>query len=88
MRENYPEKADQIILVNVDHKLEELQKTVKRDCKVEPVYFCDQPGYNSYRRSVTFLMLKAIYSLYAKEEIGKVRVEFSAGSGYFCPKQL
>ena len=84
VRENYPEKADQIILVNVDHKLEELQKTVKRDCKVEPVYFCDQPGYNSYRRSVTFLMLKAIYSLYAKEEIGKVRVEFSAGSGYFC----
>ena len=84
MRENYPEKADQIILVNVDHKLEELQKKVKRDCKVEPVWFTDQPGYNSYRRSVTLLMLKAIYSLYTKEEIGKVRVEFSAGSGYFC----
>ena len=29
-------------------------------------------------------MLKAIYSLYSKEEIGTVRVEFSAGSGYFC----
>lgn len=84
VRENYPEKADQIILVNVDHKLEELRKKVKRDCKVEPVYFADQPGYNSYRRSTTFLMLKAIYSLYSKEEIGTVRVEFSAGSGYFC----
>ena len=84
MRENYPEKADQVILVNVDHKLEELRKKVKRDCKVEPVYFWNQPGYNSYRRSTTFLMLKAIYSLYSKEEIGTVRVEFSAGSGYFC----
>ena len=28
VRENYPKKAEQIILVNVDHKLEELQKTV------------------------------------------------------------
>ena len=84
IRENYPELAEQIILVNVDNKLTELCKKVKRDCKVEPVYFKDQPGYNSYRRSTTFLMLKAIYSLYAKEEVGTVRVEFSAGSGYFC----
>ena len=84
MKENYPEQAEYIILVNVDNKLEELCKKAKRDCKVEPVYFSDNPGYNSYRRSTTFLMLKAIYSLYSKDEIGNVRVEFSAGSGYFC----
>lgn len=84
IQENYSEKAEQIILVNVDNKLEELGKMVKRDCKIEPVYFHDNPGYNSYRRSATFLMLKAIYSLYGKEEIGKVRVEFSVDSSYFC----
>lgn len=84
IKENYPENAERIILVNVDNKLEELRKKVKRDCKVEPVYFSDPPGYNSYRRSTTFLMLKAIYALYSREEIGTVRVEFSAGSGYFC----
>ena len=84
MREQYPERSEQIILVKVNGKLEELTKKVKRDCIVEPIFFSDNPGYNSYRRSTTFLMLKAIYDLYSHEEIGKVRVEFSAGAGYFC----
>ena len=84
IKENYPEKAEQMILVKIDGKLEELAKKVKRDCVLEPVTFSDNPGYNSYRRSTTFLMLKAIYDLYTREEIGKVRVEFSAGAGYFC----
>ena len=84
MKEHYPEKSEQIILVKVNGKLEELTKKIKRECVVEPVFFGDDPGYNSYRRSMTFLMLKAIYALYSHEEIGKVRVEFSAGAGYFC----
>ena len=84
LQENYPEQGEHIILAKVNGKLEELTKKVKRDCTVEPVYYHENPGYNSYRRSTTFLMLKAIYSLYATEEIGKVRVEFSAGAGYFC----
>lgn len=84
IKENYPELAEQIILVKVNGKLEELAKKIKRDCTVEPVFFSDNPGYNSYRRSTTFMMLKAIYDLYTREKIGKVRVEFSAGAGYFC----
>ena len=84
VKENYPENAEHIILVKIDGKLEELAKKVKRDCQLEPVTFSDNPGYNSYTRSTTFLMLKAIYDLYTREEIGKVRVEFSAGAGYFC----
>ena len=84
IRENYSQDAEEIILVKINGKLEELSKKLKKDCVLEPVYFKDHPGYNSYRRSTTFLMLKAIYDLYTQEEIGKVRVEFSAGSGYFC----
>lgn len=84
MKEAEPKLAEQIILVKVNGKLEELTKKVKRDCVVEPVFFHENPGYNSYRRSTTFLMLKAIYDLYTRDEIGKVRVEFSAGAGYFC----
>ena len=84
IKENFPEESEQIILVKVDGKLEELTKSLKRDSVVEPVRFSETPGYNSYRRSTTFLMLKAIYDLYSREEIGKVRVEFSVGSGYFC----
>lgn len=84
VRENFPEEAEHIILVKINGKLEELAKKVKFDCTLEPVYFGDDPGYNSYRRSVTLLMLKAIYDLYSREEIGQVRVDFSVGAGYFC----
>lgn len=84
IKENFPDKAEQIILVKVNGKLEELAKKIKRDCTIEPIFFSDNPGYNSYRRSTTFMMLKAIYDLYSREEIGVVRVEFSVGAGYFC----
>lgn len=84
VKENYPELADHIILVKVNGKLEELGKKLKQDCHVEPVSYGENPGFDSYRRSTTFLMLKAIYDLYDRKEIGKVRVEFSIGSGFFC----
>lgn len=84
VKENYPELADHIILVKVNGKLEELGKKLKQDCHVEPVSYGENPGFDSYRRSTTFLMLKAIYDLYDRNEIGKVRVEFSIGSGFFC----
>lgn len=84
VKENYPELAEHIILVKVNGKLEELGKTVKQDCSVEVVTYGENPGFDSYRRSTTFLMLKAIYDLYDRNEIGKVRVEFSIGSGFFC----
>ena len=84
VEENFPDVAQHIILVKINGKLEELAKKVKRDCILEPIYYWDNPGYNSYRRSTSFLMLKAIYDLYNREEIGKVRIEFSAGAGYFC----
>ena len=84
LQENCTEHAEHIILAKVNGKLEELTKKVKRDCVIEPIYYHDNPGYNSYRRSTSFLMLKAIYDLYEREAIGEVRVEFSAGAGYFC----
>ena len=84
LQEHFLDEAEHIILVKVNGKLEELAKKVKRDCVIEPIYYHDNPGYNSYRRSTSFLMLKAIYDLYEREAIGKVRVEFSAGAGYFC----
>ena len=84
LQENCTEHAEHIILAKVNGKLEELAKKVKKDCVIEPIYYHDNPGYNSYRRSTSFLMLKAIYDLYEREAIGTVRVEFSAGAGYFC----
>ena len=84
MEENFPESATQIVLVKVNGKLEELWKSLKSSCTLEPVTLSDEAGHKTYKRSVTFLMLKAIYDLYPREEIETVRVEFSVGAGYFC----
>ena len=84
MEENFPESAAQIVLVKVNGKLEELWKSLKSSCTLEPVTLSDEAGHKTYKRSVTFLMLKAIYDLYPREEIETVRVEFSVGAGYFC----
>lgn len=84
IRECMPEQAEQIVLGKVDGRLVELTKNIEKDCNLEPVTLSDDAGHKAYKRSVTFLMLKAIYDLYSKEEIGEVRVEFSAGAGYFC----
>ncbi|MGN0334386.1 MAG: nucleoside kinase [Lachnospiraceae bacterium] len=84
IREQFPENAEQIILVKVNGKLQELSKKVKRDCRLETVTLKDDPGHKSYKRSVSLMMLKAIYDLYPREEIGKVRIEFSAGAGLYC----
>ena len=84
MEENFPESATEIVLVKVNGKLEELWKNLKSSCTLEPVTLSDEAGHKTYKRSVTFLMLKAIYDLYPREEIETVRVEFSVGAGYFC----
>ncbi len=84
IKETLPERAEQIILVKANGKLQELGKKIKRDCRIEPVTLKDDPGHKSYKRSVSLVMLKAIYDLYPRELIGKVRIEFSAGAGLYC----
>lgn len=84
IKENYPECSEQIVLAKADGKLQELTRKLEKNCLLEPVTMKENPGYNAYRRSVSFLMLKAIYDLYPREKIGSVRIEFSAGGSYFC----
>lgn len=76
--------ANDIVLVNVDGKLQELHKTVKPDSEVEFVTTADNAGSLSYKRSVTQLMLKAVYDVAEPEAIEKVSVLFSLSKGYYC----
>ncbi len=70
-----------IVLVKIDKRLQELHKTVKEDCEVSFVTTSDNAGSLSYRRSATHLMLKAIYDI---DENLEVFVLFSMSKGYFC----
>ncbi len=73
-----------IVLVNVNGKLQELHKKIKPDSEIEFVTTADPAGNSSYKRSVTQLMLKAVYDVAGQKNIEKVSVLFSLDKGYYC----
>ncbi len=82
MAKEYQKDYDNdIVLVKIDKRLQELHKTIKEDCEVSFVTTSDNAGSLSYRRSATHLMLKAIYDI---DENLEVLVLFSMSKGYFC----
>ena len=72
-----------IMLVTADGRLRELHKRVKEDCTVGFVTIKDDIGYKTYKRSACFVLLKAIYDVAGKENVTKVEIHYSVGSGYY-----
>lgn len=72
-----------VILVTEDGRLRELHKRLKNDCTVELITTKDPIGYETYKRSACFVMLKAIYDVAGKDNIDKVVIHYSIGSGYY-----
>lgn len=73
-----------IVLVRQDDKLQELHKKLTKNCRISFITTGDKAGNLSYKRSVTHLMLKAIYDVLGSDNIDKVSVLFSMSKGYFC----
>lgn len=78
------EYSHDIVLVNVNGKLQELHKKLKKDSEITFVTTADSAGISSYRRSVTQLMLKAVYDIAEPGAVEKVSVLFSLSKGYYC----
>lgn len=74
---------DDILLVREDGKLRELHKEVKSGCNLEFFTGRDEPGIQTYRRSATFLLVKAFYDVVGADHILKITVDFSLGKGYY-----
>ncbi|MCI5649124.1 MAG: nucleoside kinase [Fusicatenibacter sp.] len=72
-----------IVLVTVNGRLRELHKRLKKDCEITFVTTNDEIGHKAYRRSMTLLLLKAVYHVGGRENIRKVVLNFSAGSGFY-----
>lgn len=77
-------KEHEIVLAEVGNKLSELWKKVEKDCTIRFITVAEKAGYDTYRRSMTLLMLKAVYHVAGRKNIEKVSVHFSVGSGYYC----
>ena len=73
-----------IVLVIVNGKLQELHKTVKGDCKLEFETTAGEIGHQTYRRSMCLMMVKAVYDVAHHENIKKVRIHYSVSQGYYC----
>lgn len=78
------EYPHEIVLVKVNGKLQELHKKLKKNGEIEFVTTADSAGSSSYRRSVTQLMLKAVYDVAEEGTVEKVSVLFSLSKGYYC----
>ena len=73
-----------IILVFINGKLQELMKTVQFDCEMKFVTTADDVGHKTYKRSMSFLMVKAVYDVAGHDMVKQVRIHFSVDKGYYC----
>ncbi len=79
---------DEILLVQVNGKLQELHKKAVECSQLEFITARDKAGRLTYRRSVTFMMLKAFYEVAGSMGIRKLTVDFSIGNGFFVEPEL
>lgn len=72
-----------VILVMVNGKLREIQKELKSDCTLELVTTKDHIGFETYKRTVCLVLLRAIYDVAGRENVDKVMIHYSVGNGYY-----
>ncbi len=81
--QEYQDKyEDDIVLVFVDDKLQELGKPITKDCQLTFVTTAEDVGNKTYKRGVSFLLVKSIYDVY--EQIENVWIRFSMDKGFYC----
>ncbi len=80
-----PEYEHQIVLVYVKGvRLQELRKTVESDCELRFITTADRIGHETYKRSMCFLLVKAVHDVAGHDRIERVRIHFSVDKGYYC----
>lgn len=82
-REYQREMENDILLVFVNGKLQELYKKVEKDCEIRFVTGADACGSLTYKRGVSFLLVKAIYDVLDHQKQHKVQIHFSIDKGYY-----
>jgi len=82
-REHQHEIENDILLVFVNGKLQELYKKVEKDCDIKFVTGADACGNLTYKRGVSFLLVKAIYDVLDHQKQHKVQIHFSIDKGYY-----
>lgn len=73
-----------IAAVIVNGKIQELIKSVEKDCSVTFVTLKDAIGHKTYARTALLLLAKSIHDVVGTENIEKIKVEFTIADGLYC----
>ncbi len=76
--------ANDIVLVYVNGKLQELHKELMKDCVIQFVTTGDSIGHKTYKRSMSLMLVKAVYDVAGHDQIEKVRIHYSVSKGFYC----
>lgn len=75
----------QIVLAVVeDNRLQELDKTLESDIDLNFITTADKVGFETYKRSMCFLLVKAVHDVGGHDKVERVRIHFSVSKGYYC----
>lgn len=77
-------KENDIVLVMVGNRIRELHKKAWEDEKITLITTADKIGYNTYRRSLSMLLMKALYHVGGHQAIEKSCIHFVVSGGYYC----
>lgn len=70
-----------IIAAKVDNEIKELSYILNKDAIIELIDISDEDGMRIYKRSLYFLLIKAVYDIFPKR---KVRIGHSISKGIYC----
>ena len=73
-----------VLAVEGENRLQELRKTVEKDCELKFSTTADAIGHETYKRSLCFLLVKAVHDVAGHDKIERVRIHFSVDKGYYC----
>ncbi len=73
-----------IAAVIVDGKIQELIKTVRKDCTITFATLKDAIGHKTYVRTALLLLTKSIHDVVGTKNIEKIKVEFTIGDALYC----
>lgn len=84
-REFQEQYKHQIVLVFVNQfRLQELDKKLKEDCEIQFLTTGDSIGYETYKRSLCFMLVKSVHDVGGHDKVKSVRIHFSLSKGYYC----
>ncbi len=73
-----------IVLVSADGRLRELHKILSHDCTIEFITLAEKIGMETYRRSATFLLVKAVHDVIGDDSENHIVAQYTVGRGLLC----